>query len=96
MLKHLVGAWKNLQVRLKTRASIQEALKEQVFWHIDAVFTKKSIRALVARIQGPCNWIFSRLKLMTWDKSPKTNYVTKYLWVNGPAGLGESILCATY
>ncbi|KAM0417191.1 hypothetical protein ACHAPT_012828 [Fusarium lateritium] len=46
------------------------------------------------RLDGTCNWIFEHKAFQTW-LSPELPLVEKLLWINGPAGFGKTILCAS-
>ncbi|KAJ5929153.1 hypothetical protein N7454_007001, partial [Penicillium verhagenii] len=45
------------------------------------------------RTEGTCQWILNRPWFRDWSESHFPNDHAKFLWVNGPAGFGKSMLC---
>ncbi|BCS30162.1 uncharacterized protein APUU_80465S [Aspergillus puulaauensis] len=45
-------------------------------------------------VQGSCEWVLDRPWFREWSSSDFPSGSAKYLWINGPAGFGKSILCA--
>ncbi|KAJ3550317.1 hypothetical protein NM208_g41 [Fusarium decemcellulare] len=50
--------------------------------------------SLQKKLDGTCNWIFNQPMYQDWQNS---EFPTgpKLLWVNGPAGFGKTVLCAS-
>ncbi|KAF4994254.1 hypothetical protein FDECE_13193 [Fusarium decemcellulare] len=46
------------------------------------------------KLDGTCNWIFNQPMYQDWQ-NPEFPDGPKLLWVNGPAGFGKTILCAS-
>ncbi len=51
------------------------------------VYVKRSV-------EGSCKWVLDRPWFLKWSSVDFPSRTAKYLWINGPAGFGKSILCA--
>ncbi|RFU75207.1 ankyrin repeat domain-containing 52 [Trichoderma arundinaceum] len=50
--------------------------------------------AIQRRLAGTCEWILERPILTEWLSFPKGPETSRFLWINGPAGFGKTVLCA--
>ncbi|UCK58910.1 hypothetical protein AFCA_001744 [Aspergillus flavus] len=46
------------------------------------------------RVEDSCEWVLARLWFLEWSSPDFPSGPAKFLWINGPAGFGKSILCA--
>ena len=89
----------NLQVRSLT-TTIQKHFpgdirREQLLQWIDAIFTDHEYeRALVARVQGTCEWILERAEIQEWMTLASDSSLASILWIFGYPGFGKTILAA--
>lgn len=85
----------DLRLTLSNRTHTQQVSQEQLLAWIDAVFTDEEYeRALDAKLEGTCDWIFKQSEFRDWICSTGTEDRRKILWIYGSAGFGKSILCA--
>ncbi|KAI1264017.1 hypothetical protein F5Y18DRAFT_93792 [Xylariaceae sp. FL1019] len=69
-----------------------ETQKELRDW-LDTHDSKSMYEAFVRkRLDGTCGWILGRSEFLQWHSSVSEN--TAPLWVHGPPGYGETIICA--
>ena len=67
----------------------------QLLQWIDAVFTDQEYeRALVARVQGTCEWILQRPEVQKWMTLASDSSSARILWISGYPGFGKTILAA--
>ena len=89
----------NLQVKSLT-TSFQKHFsgdirREQLLQWIDAIFTDHEYeRALVARVQGTCEWILERAEIQEWMTLASDSSLASILWIFGYPGFGKTILAA--
>ena len=69
--------------------------REQLLQWIDAIFTDHEYeRALVARVQGTCEWILQRPEIQKWMALASDSSSASILWISGYPGFGKTILAA--
>ena len=69
--------------------------REHLLQWIDAIFTDQEYeRALVARVQGTCEWILERAELQKWMTLASDSIAASILWILGYPGFGKTILAA--
>ena len=69
--------------------------REQLLQWIDAIFTDHEYeRALVARVQGTCEWILERAEIQEWMTLASDSSLASILWIFGYPGFGKTILAA--
>ena len=69
--------------------------REQLLQWIGAIFTDHEYeRALVARVQGTCEWILQRPEIQEWIASASDSSSASILWISGYPGFGKTILAA--
>ena len=89
----------SLQVKSLT-ASFQthfsgDIRREKLLEWIDAIFTDHEYeRALVARVQGTCEWILQRPGIQEWMAPASNSNSARILWISGYPGFGKTILAA--
>ena len=72
-----------------------EIRREQLLQWIDAIFTDHEYeRALVARVQGTCEWILERAEIQEWMTLASGSSSASILWIFGYPGFGKTILAA--
>ena len=47
-----------------------------------------------SRLEGTCEWIFSKPAYCEWASEDLSDDKTKFLWICGPPGYGKTMLCA--
>ncbi|KAK6218476.1 ankyrin repeat domain-containing protein 52 [Colletotrichum tabaci] len=47
------------------------------------------------RLEGTCEWILERDSVLGWLSPETSPDGARVLWINGPAGFGKTVLCAT-
>jgi hypothetical protein len=52
-------------------------------------------KCLSARLANTCGWILSTSAFVDWASPNFPNNTAKLLWINGPAGYGKTIFCAS-
>ena len=73
----------------------EDIRREQLLQWIDAIFTDQEYeRALVARVQGTCEWILERAELQKWMTLASVSTAASILWILGYPGFGKTILAA--
>ncbi len=79
-------------------SDIAETWKAVVDW-IGAIATTNHQfydSCLSSRLAGTCEWILSKPAYLWWCEEPELRAETaKLLWINGPAGFGKTVLCAS-
>ena len=69
--------------------------RDQLLQWIDAIFTDHEYeRALVARMQGTCEWILERAEIQEWMTLALDSSAASILWILGYPGFGKTILAA--
>ena len=69
--------------------------REDLLQWIDAVFSDHEYkRALVARVQGTCEWILQRPEFQKWMALAPDSSSASILWIPGYPGFGKTILAA--
>ena len=69
--------------------------REDLLQWIDAIFTDHEYeRALVARVQGTCEWILQRPEIQKWMALAPDSNSASILWISGYPGFGKTILAA--
>ena len=69
--------------------------RAQLLQWIDAIFTDHEYeRALVARVQGTCEWILQRPEIQEWMTLASDFRSASILWISGYPGFGKTILAA--
>ena len=69
--------------------------RERLLQWIDAIFTDHEYeRALVARVQGTCEWILQRPEIQKWMTLAPDSSSASILWISGYPGFGKTILAA--
>lgn len=69
--------------------------REDLLQWIDAIFTDHEYeRALVARVQGTCEWILQRPEIQKWMALAPDSSSASILWISGYPGFGKTILAA--
>ena len=69
--------------------------REDLLQWIDAVFNDHEYeRALVARVQGTCEWILQRPEFQEWMALAPHSSSASILWISGYPGFGKTILAA--
>ena len=69
--------------------------REDLLQWIDAVFNDHEYeRALVARVQGTCEWILQRPEFQKWMALAPGSSSASILWISGYPGFGKTILAA--
>ena len=72
-----------------------EIRREQLLQWIDAIFTDHEYeRALVARVQGTCEWILERAEIQKWMTLASHPSLPSILWIFAYPGFGKTILAA--
>ncbi|KAH8592643.1 prion-inhibition and propagation-domain-containing protein, partial [Bisporella sp. PMI_857] len=72
-----------------------ERRKELGNW-LAASWTDNDYCNLIQRkLDGTCGWILSRSEFSNWLSPDFPSSAAKILWINGPAGYGKTILCAS-
>ena len=73
----------------------EDIRREQLLQWIDGIFTDHEYeRALVARVQGTCEWILERAELQKWMTLASDENFASILWILGYPGFGKTILAA--
>ena len=73
----------------------EDIRREQLLQWIDGIFTDHEYeRALVARVQGTCEWILERAELQEWMTLASGSSSASILWIFGYPGFGKTILAA--
>ena len=97
----LLGSMSDLSLQVKSlTTSFQKHLsedirREQLLQWIDAIFTDHEYeRALVARVQGTCEWILERAEIQEWMTLTSDSSAASILWIFGYPGFGKTILAA--
>ena len=69
--------------------------REKLLEWIVAIFTDHEYeRALVARVQGTCEWILQRPEIQEWMAPASDSSFARILWISGYPGFGKTILAA--
>ncbi len=69
--------------------------RAQLLQWINAIFTDHEYeRALVARVQGTCEWILQRPEIQEWMTLASDSSSASILWISGYPGFGKTILAA--
>lgn len=69
--------------------------REQLIQWTDAIYTDQEYeRALVARVQGTCEWILERAEIQEWMTLASHSGSASILWIFGYPGFGKTILAA--
>ena len=73
----------------------EDIRRDQLLQWIDAIFTEQEYeRALVARVQGTCEWILERAEIQDWMTLASGSSSASILWILGYPGFGKTILTA--
>ncbi|RYP81670.1 hypothetical protein DL769_001902 [Monosporascus sp. CRB-8-3] len=72
-----------------------DARKELEIW-LDASWNNDLYDNFVRRrLNGTCKWILNRTAFLDWVSPEFPTATAKMLWINGPAGYGKTVLCAS-
>lgn len=92
----LTDQFESFQIGLHSRIPDTPVTLAQILEWLDAVYTASEYeRALCARLEGTCEWMFQRSVFQLWRTVDLKSDVTKVLWVHGAPGFGKTILCAS-
>ncbi|KAJ6789768.1 hypothetical protein PWT90_06473 [Aphanocladium album] len=73
-----------------------EAVKELCSWLLGRHTPNEVYEtALQRKLDNTCQWIFNRQEYLYWASPSFLKGSAKYLWINGPAAFGKTVLCAT-
>ena len=97
----ILGSLSDLSLQVKTlTTSFQKRFsgdirREQILRWVDGIFTDYGYeRALVARVQGTCEWILEREEIQEWMNLTLDSSAARVLWIFGYPGFGKTILAA--
>ena len=97
----LLGSMSDLSLQVKSLTTSfqkqfsEDIRREQLLQWIDGIFTYHEYeRALVARVQGTCEWILERAELQEWITLASGSSSASILWIFGYPGFGKTILAA--
>lgn len=72
-----------------------EIRRELLYWLLGSYVSNEVFQtANEKRLDDTCEWILQRPQFLNWISEDFTNQSAKYLWVNGPAGFGKTVLCS--
>ena len=92
----LTDQFESFQMGLHSRNPDTPVTLAQILEWLDAVYTANEYeRALCARLEGTCEWMFQRSVFHLWRTVDLESDVTKILWIHGAPGFGKTILCAS-
>ncbi|KAL7909517.1 ankyrin repeat-containing domain protein [Trichoderma velutinum] len=80
--------------RLEAEAEA-EARRELHAWLVRYPPNEIFEEAIERRLCDTCNWILERPTFKEWLSLQEDRGTPKLLWINGPAGFGKTILCAS-
>ena len=97
----LLGSMSDLSLQVKSLTTSfqkhfsEDISREQLLQWMDAIFTDHEYeRALVARVQGTCEWILERAEIQEWMTLTSDSSAASILWIFGYPGFGKTILAA--
>jgi Cdc6-like AAA superfamily ATPase len=50
---------------------------------------------LLTRLAGACQWVLAAPAFLKWSTSIRDDKTASFLWINGPAGFGKTVLSAS-
>ncbi|RYP26210.1 hypothetical protein DL768_011775 [Monosporascus sp. mg162] len=79
-----------MQKRIENDARKELEIWLGAFWNNDVYdnFVRR-------RLNGTCKWILNRTAFLGWVSPEFPTATAKMLWINGPAGYGKTVLCAS-
>ena len=82
-----------LHLIIQKRGNHNDVGRQELLKWIDAVFTDNDYeRALTARVEGTCDWIFDRTVYKECVTSDSQSEIAKVLCIHSSAGFGKTIL----
>jgi ankyrin repeat protein len=83
------------QISITDKTAIVELQQNLQAWLLGSTSSSNNIfdDAVRKRSEGTCDWIFERPVFKDWADTESA--ALKVLWVNGPAGFGKTVLCAS-
>ncbi|KAJ6788077.1 hypothetical protein PWT90_02524 [Aphanocladium album] len=72
-----------------------EARRELLFWLLGPHVPNEVFQmANEKRLEDTCQWLLERPEYINWISPEFADKSAKFLWINGPAGFGKTVLCS--